>query len=321
MKLSVLTVVLYHKTLEESLQYLNNLGVHSIELPTGGNPGKTHCDPKDYLGKPEKIQELKSLFQKYDMSICALSTHGNGIHPNPQIAREAKEDLENSILLAEQLGVDTVITFSGCAGDSDTATHSNWVTCAWPTEYAELLKWQWEEKLIPFWKEEAAFAQKHGVRKIALELHPGFMVYNTETLLRLRAAVGDTIGANFDPSHLYWQGMDPIAAARALRGAIYHVHAKDTKIDEQNTKVNGVLDTKSLADIQNRSWIFRTVGYGHSEGWWRDFISELKIGGYDGAVSIEHEDALMSPEEGLEKAIRFFFVFLICDSAEELWWV
>ena len=144
-------------------------------------------------------------------------------------------------------------------------------------------------------------AKNMEVRKIALELHPGFMVYNTETLLRLRAAVGDTIGANFDPSHLYWQGMDPIAAARALRGAIYHVHAKDTKIDEQNTKVNGVLDTKSLADIQNRSWIFRTVGYGHSEGWWRDFISELKIGGYDGAVSIEHEDALMSPEEGWKK--------------------
>ena len=167
----------------------------------------------------------------------------------------------------------------------------------------------------------AEFAKSHGIERIAFEMHPGFVVYNPETLLRLRAAVGDIIGANFDPSHLFWQGINPVYAIKALKGAIYHFHAKDTLIDEQNCSTNGVLDTKSYGDLQNRSWVFRTVGYGHGKECWNNIISTLKQVGYDGVISIEHEDALMSPTEGLEKAIAFLKEVLIFDNAGEMWWV
>ena len=159
--------------------------------------------------------------------------------------------------------------------------------------------------LIPYWKKTAEFCLAHGVTKIAFEMHPGFCVYNPETLLRLRSAVGDIIGANFDPSHLIWQGIDPVAALRELDGAIYHFHAKDTKVDKYNTARNGVLDTKHYTEERSRSWIFRTVGYGNGLDYWREIISNLRLVGYDKVMSIEHEDSLMTPEEGLMHAVEF----------------
>ena len=207
--------------------------------------------------------------------------------------------------LAEELGINKVITFSGCPGDCPTAKYPNWVTCAWPDEYPKILDYQWNEVLIPFWTKQLEACRSHGVTKVALEMHPGFCVYNTETMLKLRAAVGDTIGANFDPSHLIWQGIEPVAAIRALGSAIFHVHAKDTKVDKYNTAVNGVLDTKHYGDEIHRSWVFRTVGYGNDAQYWRDMISNLRLVGYDDVLSIEHEDSFMTNEEGLEKAVRF----------------
>ena len=179
------------------------------------------------------------------------------------------------------------------------------MTCFWPDEYPKILDYQWNEVLIPFWDKQLEVCRSHGVTKVALEMHPGFCVYNTETMLKLRAAVGENIGANFDPSHLIWQGIEPVAAIRALGRAIFHVHAKDTKVDKYNTAVNGVLDTKHYGDEIHRSWVFRTVGYGNDMQYWRDMISNLKLVGYDDVLSIEHEDSFMSNEEGLEKAVRF----------------
>ena len=145
-----------------------------------------------------------------------------------------------------------------------------------------------------------------GVDKIALEMHPGFCVYNPETLLRLRAAVGPEIGANFDPSHMVWQGIDNCLAIKVIgaAGALFHFHAKDTFVDPHNTALNGVLDTKSFTRMSERSWLFRSVGYGMGEQKWRDIISSLRLAGYDGALSIEHEDALASTEEGLRRAVE-----------------
>ena len=223
--------------------------------------------------------------------------------------------------VAEKLGVDTIIGFSGCPGDCAASQNPNWVTCAWPNDYLDILKWQWESVLIPYWKETAKLAEECGIKKIAFEMHPGFCVYNPKTLIRLREAVGDIIGANFDPSHLIWQGIDPCSAIRYLGEAIYHFHAKDTRIDPQNTAVNGVLDTGEYGDILNRSWSFRTVGYGSDIKVWKDMISTLKAVGYDGAISIEHEDGLMSPKEGLEKAVAFLKDILIYEKAGEMWWV
>ena len=213
-----------------------------------------------------------------------------------------------------------MIGFSGCPGDCENSQYPNWVTCPWPDDFGKILDWQWKEKVIPYWQEMADFAKKHNIKKIAFEMHPGFVVYNPETCLKLREAVGDIIGANFDPSHLFWQGINPVSAIKAMQGAIYHFHAKDTLIDERNCQVNGVLDNKGYGDILNRSWVFRTVGYGHGKEVWNDIISMLKAVGYDGAISIEHEDGLMSPKEGLEKAVAFLKEVLIYENPGEMWW-
>ena len=320
MELSVMSPVLKDLTLDEALGYLHSLGVDSLELGAGGNPGKAHMDPAEYLAQPEKIEELKALLKKHNMKISALACHGNPVHPNKEIAKEFHDDFVNAMKVAVQLGVDTIIGFSGCPGDSESSQYPNWVTCAWPTDFLKILDWQWNEVLIPYWKETAALAKEIGIKKIAFEMHPGFCVYNPATLLRLREAVGDIIGANVDPSHLFWQGMDPCAAIKELKGAIYHFHAKDTKIDEANTAKNGVLDTGNYGDVLGRSWVFRTVGYGHSELVWNNIISTLKAVGYDGAISIEHEDALMSPKEGLEKAVAFLKKTIIYEQPGQMWW-
>ena len=311
MKLSVLANLYGSKTLDEALATLSSLGVKSVELGAGGYPGKDHCDPEALLADPEELERFCATLKKYDVSVCALAAHGNALHPNREIAEGFDRDFRNAVLLAQKLGVDTVITFSGCPGDSEHSLYPNWVTCPWPEDFLTILDWQWNEKLIPYWKEAAAFAKAHGVTRIAFEMHPGFCVYNPETLLRLRDAVGDVIGANLDPSHLIWQGIDPVAAIRALGGAIYHVHAKDTKVDRYNTAVNGVLDTKHYSDELHRSWIFRTVGFGNGESYWRDLVSNLRLCGYDRVLSIEHEDSLMTVDEGLRKAIDFLAPILI----------
>ena len=250
-----------------------------------------------------------------------MSCHGNPVHPNKEIAKSFDEDMRKTVLLAEKLGVHQINTFSGCPGDCETAKYPNWVTCPWPNDFGEILEWQWNEVLIPYWKEFVKFSTAHGVDKIALELHPGFCVYNTESLLKLRNAVGKEIGANLDLSHLIWQGMEPIPVIRALGDAIFHFHAKDTRIDKVNTAVNGVLDTKSYADEINRSWIFRSVGYGNDELFWKDVMSNLRMVGYDYAISIEHEDSLMNQNEGLEKAVGLLKKCIIKESLEEAWWI
>ena len=320
MNLSVMSPVLNQMTLEDGLAYLASLSVDSIEIGAGGYPGKAHLDPKDYLGNPTKIEELKALLSKYNLKISAIACHGNPVHPNKEIAKKFHDEFVDAMKIAAALGVETVITFSGCPGDCEDSKNPNWVTCAWPPEYLDILDWQWNEVLIPYWKKTAKLAEEIGIKKIAFEMHPGFCVYNPATMLRIRKAVGPILGANFDPSHLFWQGIDPCEAIKMLGDAIYHFHAKDTKIDEANTAKIGVLDTQSYGDILNRSWVFRTVGYGHNQEVWNNIISTLKAVGYDGAISIEHEDGLMSPKEGLEKAVKLLKNVLIYEKAGEMWW-
>ncbi|NLH96821.1 MAG: sugar phosphate isomerase/epimerase [Clostridiaceae bacterium] len=320
MKLGVFTVLLSAKSLEESLAYLRNLGVQAVELGTGGYPGKAHADPDELLGDSSAVSKLKELINKYDMEISALSCHGNPVHPQKEIARRFHEDFEKTILLAEKLGVERVCGFSGCPGDSPDSLYPNWVTCPWPEDFLKILDYQWNEVLIPYWQKTAKFAKDYGVNKICFEMHPGFAVYNPESLLKLRNAVGDVIGATFDPSHLFWQGIDPVAAIRELKDCIYHFHAKDTKIDPYNTAVNGVLDVRHYSDEINRSWIFRTVGYGHDYQVWKDIISALRMVGYDYVLSIEHEDSLMSVNEGLQKAVKFLKEVMAFEDTGEMWW-
>lgn len=318
MQLSVVNGVFNGVSLEDSLKFLSDKGVKQLELGVGGYPGTVHADAKVLIKDEKKRKELMDTFAKYGMTISALSVHGNSVHPNKEIAAKFEEDFKAACVLAGQIGIDRIVTFSGCPGSDPGANQPSWVTCAWPPEYLDVLDYQWNEVLIPYWKEAVKFANANGVKKIALEMHPGFCVYNPATLLKLRAAVGDTIGANLDPSHLLWQGMDIIDVIYELKDAIYYFHAKDTELNMINVRKNGVLDVKHYSDLANRAWTFRTMGYGTDQ--WKHIISALKIIGYDDSISIEHEDPLMAPFEGLEKAIDYLKPMLIDGGGAKMWW-
>jgi sugar phosphate isomerase/epimerase len=293
--------------------------VTAIELGTGAWPGSDHVDVDAFLKDKTRAAEFRKRVADAGLIISALSCHGNPLHPNPSRSKADDDVFRKAVQLAERLEVPVVVTFSGCPGDSDTATHPNWVITPWPPEFLEVLDWQWEKKTIPYWTKSAAFARDHGV-KIALEAHPGFIVYNVESALRLRSACGDNIGVNFDPSHFFWQGVDVPSAIRALGPAIFHVHAKDVYLDRQNVAVNGVLDTKTYRRMAERSWLFRSVGFGHDEFEWKRIVSALRLSGYDYVMSIEHEDALASIDEGLKAAVDVLSRAILTEPPVEAWW-
>ncbi len=319
MRVGVFTPLLSNLTLDQVLTTLAEHNVRTVELGTGNYPGDAHCQ-LSMLDDRSALATFKTTIADHGFTISALSCHGNPLHPDAAIATRHREISRKTILLAEQLGVPVVVDFSGCPGDSPTAVRPNWVTCPWPPEYLEMLSWQWDAVVSPYWTGHARFAAEHGVR-IAIEMHPGFVVYSPETMLRLRALAGPTIGCNYDPSHMFWQGIDPIAAIRLLGDAIFHVHAKDTQLFESNLPLSGVLDTKPYTDERHRAWIFRTCGYGHGEAWWREFVSTLRMFGYDDVLSIEHEDSLLSAEEGLRKATAFLREIVPGERPGPAWWV
>ena len=319
MKIGVFTPLLSQLDLPDVLKKLSSYNINTVELATGNYPGDAHCK-LSMLGDRGELNTFKQTIADHGFSISALSCHGNPLHPDRDFARRHQEVSRKTIRLAEKLGVGVVVDFSGCPGDSPKARHPNWVTCPWPPDYLDILKWQWERVVEPYWTKQAAFAADHGV-KIAIEMHPGFVVYSPETLLRLRKIAGPSIGCNYDPSHMFWQGIDPIAAIRVLGDAILHVHAKDTQIYDRNLPLTGVLDTKPYTDEKHRSWIFRTCGYGHGESWWREFVSTLRMFGYDSVLSIEHEDSLLSAEEGLSRAAAFLNQIVLREPAGAAWWV
>lgn len=319
MKVGVFSAILSDQPLAKALSHIRSLGCDTVEIGTGAYPGDRHCKPSELLASKKKLDRFISQIAASGLEISALSCHGNPLHPDKRLAASHHKIFTDTVKLAGKIGVKVVNTFSGCPGDHAGAKFPNWVTCPWPPDYLKVLDWQWDKVAIPYWKKQAAFAKSHGV-KVAFEAHPGFLVYNPETILKLRAACGSNLGANFDPSHFFWQGIDPVKAVRALEGAIFHVHAKDTGLYPVNADVNGYLDTKHYADEKNRSWIFRTVGYGHGAEFWTDFVSTLRMCGYDGALSMEHEDSLMTPQEGLRKGVEFLQSILIREPKGKVTW-
>lgn len=322
MKLGVFTVLFANEPLEAALDRAVGAGLECVEIGTGNYPGDAHCRPADLLADEAALARFRAAVESRGLEISALSCHGNPLHPQTAVAKASHETFVRTVELASRLGVDRINLFSGCPGDSDRATYPNWVTCAWPTEYGELLEWQWREKVIPYWREQATLATANHIR-LGFEMHPGFVVYNPRTLLLLRAACGEAIGANLDPSHLFWQGIDIETAIAELgrQGAIFHTHAKDTAIHPRNVALNGVLDTVPLGESRDRSWIFRTVGYGHGELDWRRIISALRLAGYDDVLSIEHEDALLSVDEGFRKGVAFLRSVMPTEPAlAGAWW-
>ena len=321
MKIGVFTVLFQDKSFEEMLDYVAAAGVTAVEIGTGGNPGNHFCDVDALLASETERDSFLAAIHNRGLTISAFSCHDNGVSPNQTEADLAHETLVKTIKLASLLNVPVVNTFSGVPGSDDDAKHPNWPVTPWPTAYSDIYTWQWEEKLIPYWKEVAEIAQAHDV-KIGIELHAGFSVHTPNTLLKLREATNESIGANLDPSHLWWQGIDPVAAIKILgrANAIHHFHAKDTYIDQDNVNMYGLTDMQPYSEVATRAWTFRTVGYGHSPQVWSEMISALRTYGYDYVISIEHEDPIMSIEEGFQKAVANLTSVNINQPAPDLWW-
>ena len=290
---------------DEFIEKISAIGLEAVEIGTGGYPNSLHCPVKELLDDPSKLRAWKKKFEDKNIQVAVLSCHGNPLHPDSKIAARDAETFRRTVQLAEKLEVKVIVGFSGCPGGSPTDTVPNWVTYRWPDEHGKALDWQWKEKVIPYWKEAAAYARSHGIRKLAFEMHPNFVVYNPKTLLKLREAVGEEIGANNDLSHLFWQGCDPVEVIHFLgkQGAIFHAHMKDTVLYKDNVAKYGVLNfVFDKSDLPNASDAFRSVGYGHGANTWKEIVRAYMDVGYDGILSIENEDPILSGEVGVERA-------------------
>ncbi|MBF6605023.1 MAG: sugar phosphate isomerase/epimerase [Chloroflexi bacterium] len=278
------------------------IGCRSIEIAGGGQSSAPHLRLGELLGDRRKRIAFADAFATRGLRIAALNCSAWPLHPVHGHAQEAI--VRDTIRLAGELGVETVVSMSGTPGDGPGASTVDWVFYPWPADAMALLARQWEVA-IPFWQEMAAHATANGVRQIAFELHPLHLVFNVPTLLRMRAAVGPVVGANLDPSHLFWQQMDPLAVIAALGPAIQHVHLKDTGLQADRVVLAGVLDTTPFDDARDRAWVFRTVGRVHDRAWWVSFIAALRSVGYDGPLSIENEDPYQPAVEGVKEAAAF----------------
>ncbi len=300
MKLGFVSDSLGGLPLTDLLNHAARMGVSGVEVNTCGWSTAPHFDLKAMLGNAAQQKAFKAEFEGRGLEIISLNANGNPLHPTDPAQGEG---LRNTIRVAGEMGIKTVCTMSGLPAGNLTDTMPNWVVSSWPPETQAILRYQWEEKLLPFWTEIVALAKSCGVERIALELHGNQCVYNVPSLLKLRQMVGPTVGANLDPSHLFWMGADPLIAAEALGEAVYHVHAKDTFLNAPKQATTSLLENGSLMDIPARSWSYITLGFGHGEEWWRQFCYRLKMAGYDGWLSIEHEDVLLNSLEGLEKSV------------------
>lgn len=299
MKLGLYSDSLGHLPLAGCLDFCASKGLTHVELGTGNWSSSPHVELDLLLAAEDERSRLREMLSARGLALSALNCSGNPLHPGEK-GEQHRSVLERTIRLAAELGIDRIVTMSGCpAGPGD--THPNWITTSWPPETTVLLEWQWDDVLLPYWRKTAALARDHGVR-LSFEMHGAQCVYNVESFARLHEAVGDVAGINFDPSHLIWMGADPIAAARHLAGHIYHVHAKDARIEDA-AAVNSRLDAKRVTPIEGRSWNFVAVGLGQGRRFWDQLIRELQEGGYDDVMSIENEDYSLSAEDAVSQAI------------------
>jgi sugar phosphate isomerase/epimerase len=287
--------------LDEALDAAAELGMACVELPTGAWSAAPHVDLDQLLESGAARRELVARVEDRGLSISALTCNGNQLDPVSGPDHDAVT--RGTIALAQLLEVDRVVLMSGCPGGPGDRW-ANWITVAWPPETAEVLRYQWEDVVIPYWHDLVGYATERDVRKLCVEMHGQQVVYSVPTLLRLREAVGPVVGANYDPSHLMWMGADPIAAIDALGDAIYHVHAKDARLEPHRLAIASRLETTPTSLAHARAWNYVTLGYGHDEAFWRSFCLALRRVGYDDVLSIEHEDVLMTPLEGVRKSVE-----------------
>ncbi len=303
MKIGMVTDSLGHLSLDELLPKAAELGIETLEFCCGNWSTAPHVNLDELLQSEAARRNFLAKLRDHNLTISALNCSGNPLAPGD--AGKAHEAVtRKTFQLAKLLHVNRVVMMSGLPAAAPGDSFPNWFIVAWPPETTKALQWQWEEVAIPYWRELVQYGRNWGVDRICVELHGQQLVYNTETMLKLRDAVGETVGANFDPSHMMWMGGEPLTAIRQLRDAIFYVHAKDTRIDRANSDPNGLLEAKPEVRVADRAWNYVTLGYGHGESWWRDFITLLAQVGYNDVLSIEHEDLAMSPLEGVRKSVE-----------------
>jgi len=287
---------------EQWLELVNELKLEAVEIGSGNDPGHAHCDREALLADDAKRREFAALFEKNGLIISAFSCHGNPVHPDTDKARREDRVYRESIDLAAKTGVNRMVCFSGCPGDG-TGKHSNWIQSLETEEYVAILEWQWKEVLVPYWKDLAAYARARNV-KIAIEMDSGYSVFNVATLLKLRQAVGDHVGANLDFSGIFQLGIEPVAVVKKLgaEGALFHMHGKDILIDQQNTAVNGLVDLTPYGDLAQRSWSYADIGFGHDLVVWKAIAEQLMAVGYEHVISIEHESPFTSGRIGVARS-------------------
>ncbi|WP_336761952.1 sugar phosphate isomerase/epimerase [Asaia sp. VD9] len=300
MKIGFVSDSLGSFSLEAVLDQAVALGVSGVEVNTGGWSHAPHLDLAQLRQSPAARREFTQAFERRGLEIIALNVNGNPLHP---VDHRQSHDLHETIRLAGDLGITKICTMSGLPEGREGDLLPNWVVSSWPPEGQVAKEWQFRERLVPYWEKICAMAPDHGVTQFALELHGGQWAYNVPNFLRLREALGSIIGANLDPSHMFWMGADPLAAIDALGNAICHVHAKDAGFNEAKRSVTSNLENGPLGLPSNRAWSYLTLGYGHDPLWWRQFCYRLRMVGYDGWLSIEHEDPLLDPVEGLSKSV------------------
>jgi sugar phosphate isomerase/epimerase len=301
MKLCAVSESLGHLSFKEAAKASADLGLAALEIGMGNWSAAPHADLQSLLESKEERQEFLSVLEQNGLSLAALNCSGNQLHPAD--GERQNKIVYDTVRVAELLGVTTIVLMSGLPAGGPNDLRPNWVTCAWPPENREILDWQWNERLLPYWEKLALFAKECGVTKLCIELHGHQLVYNVPTLLRLRKEIGTIVGANLDPSHLFWMGADPLAAIDALDDAIHHVHAKDTYLNHAALNLTGRLETIGHENVRDRAWSYITLGYGHGDQWWREFCYLLRLHGYDGWLSIEHEDIVLSRMEGTRRSI------------------
>jgi len=304
MKLSFCTDSLGNLAFEDMLDKLLSLDIHFIEITTGGWSPAPHLNLKSLLTDTSALSNFKQALESRGMKIAALNCSGNPLDPG-ELGKEHRDVAEKTMELAQLLAVKKIVMMSGLPAGCAEDKIPNWVTytISWPPELKQVTDYQWHDVAIPYWKALVKKAESCGVEKIALENFSSQLVYNPETLFKLRDAVGPMIGLNLDPSHLIWMGADPIASARALGEAIHHVHGKDVRLERGLIEVNGLLETKEIDDVANRAWNYVAVGCGKDIQWWKEFFSVVKMTGYDGFVSLEMEDLTMSTEAGIQSSV------------------
>lgn len=304
MKLSICTDVMADLSFTDMLDKCVALGVEGVEMTGGGWSPGPHFRADVMLADASKRRAALAELAARDLKIVALNCSGNPLDPGA-MGKKHKKEMEDTVRLAGELGIEKVVAMSGLPGAAPGDSVPNWLvyTKSWPEEMPERDRYQWEDCAIPFWSSMVDLAKEVGVQKYALENFSAMLVWNPETLFRLRDAVGPTVGLNLDPSHLMWMGADPIASARALGDAIHHVHGKDTRIERGLADINGILETRDVTDVANRAWNYVAVGAGKDLQWWKEFFSVVRMTGYNDWVSLEMEDFTMSTEAGIQSSI------------------